>query len=83
MLAKTPRRPLATPEYVLTPPPPCLPLVNQYRLTSEQKAEAAAQKKAVEDSRRAADEDKEWSKGAKSNSKKYVNRLHFPPEGRS
>lgn len=37
-----------------------------------QKAEAAAQKKAVEDSKKAAEEDAKWSKGSKSNAKKYV-----------
>jgi hypothetical protein len=34
------------------------------------KAEAAAQKQAVEDARQQADEADKWSKGAKSNSKK-------------
>ncbi|KAL9622923.1 MAG: hypothetical protein Q9204_007994 [Flavoplaca sp. TL-2023a] len=36
------------------------------------KAEAAAQKAAVENSKKAAAEDVEWSKGAKSNAKKYI-----------
>ena len=35
-----------------------------------QKAETAAQKKAVEDTKRAVEEEKQWSKGAKSNAKK-------------
>ena len=44
-----------------------------YRNSNEQqKADAAASKKAVEDSKRAAEEDKQWSKGSKSNAKKYV-----------
>jgi hypothetical protein len=34
-----------------------------------QKAEAAAGKKAAEDAKRAAEEEKEWSKGAKTNKK--------------
>jgi hypothetical protein len=35
-----------------------------------QKAEAAANKKAIEDQKRAAEEDKQWAKGAKNSSKK-------------
>jgi hypothetical protein len=37
-----------------------------------QKADAAASKKAVEDQKRSAEEEKQWSKGSKSNAKKYV-----------
>jgi hypothetical protein len=36
------------------------------------KAEAAAEKAAAENAKKAAAEDQEWSKGAKSNAKKYV-----------
>jgi len=36
------------------------------------KAEAAAGKAAVKDAQKAREEDKEWSKGAKDDSKKYV-----------
>jgi hypothetical protein len=37
------------------------------------KAEAAAAKQAVEDQKRAAAEEAEWGKGAKSSAKKYTN----------
>ena len=37
------------------------------------KAEAAAAKAAIEDQKRAVAEDEEWSKGAKSSAKKFVN----------
>lgn len=37
-----------------------------------QKAEAAAQKSAAENAKKAAADDTEWSKGAKSNAKKYA-----------
>lgn len=36
------------------------------------KADAAASKAAVENSKKAAVEDEEWSKGSKNNAKKYV-----------
>ena len=36
------------------------------------KAEAAAGKAAVQDAKKAREEDREWSKGAKDDSKKYV-----------
>lgn len=56
--------------YALTPPPPSLPPKYPRTLTAGQKAEAAAGKKAVEDAKKAAEEDKQWSKGSKSNAKK-------------
>ena len=43
-----------------------------FSLTFRQKAEAANQKAAVENAKRAVAEDQEWSKGAKSNAKKSV-----------
>ena len=46
----------------------------------EQKAETAANKKAVDDSKKAAEEDKQWQKGSKSNAKKYA-LIHSPPWG--
>ncbi|KAL8798285.1 MAG: hypothetical protein Q9182_006797 [Xanthomendoza sp. 2 TL-2023] len=50
-----------------SPRPPNFPIANR---TNSQKAESAAQKAAVENSKKAAIEDAEWSKGAKSNAKK-------------
>lgn len=49
------------------------------------KAEAAAQKAAAEDANREAAQATEWSKGTKSNAKKYVQGRHhhsypFPPK---
>lgn len=48
-------------------------------LIAPQKAEVANQKAAVESAKKAAAEDQEWSKGAKSNAKKY---LSPPPNPR-
>jgi hypothetical protein len=44
--------------------------MSQRLLTIMQKAEAAAGKKAAENAKIAAEEDKQWSKGSKSNAKK-------------
>lgn len=62
---KTPKRLLATPAYV-DPAPTIL----ESMLIIKQKAEAAAGKKAVENAKVAAEEDKQWSKGSKSGAKK-------------
>ena len=45
---------------------------SNFSLTIQQKAEAANQKAAAENAKKAVAEDQEWSKGAKSNAKKSV-----------
>jgi hypothetical protein len=46
--------------------------VNFFANKKIQKAEAAAQKQATADSKKTAEEDRQWAKGGKSNAKKYV-----------
>lgn len=48
------------------------PFQTVHPLTEFQKAEAAAQKAVSENAKKAVADDTEWSKGAKSNAKKYI-----------
>ena|SRR5256885_11869269 len=53
-----------------------IPILPWMLIGSLQKAEVAAQKQAEQNARLAQKEDEEWSKGAKSNAKKYGNQRY-------